>query len=93
MPIKPFVHIVCDGQLVGQLDGAVWGGTYPFSEWAAGEIQTDVRPIRLTLPVTTECLRVYAGTYGENDGIRLQVVDAATDERYPDDLVPISLEP
>jgi hypothetical protein len=93
MPIKPFVHVVCDGQLVGQLDGAVWGGTYPFSQWTAGEIQTDVRPIRLSQPVTLECLRVYAGTYGENDGVRLEAVDSTTGERYPDDLVPIAIEP
>ncbi len=89
---KPFVHVVCDGVLVGQLDGAIWGETYPFSQWSAGETQTDVRQIRLSQPVTRECLNVVAGVYWEADGVRLPVVDAATGERYADDLVPVELE-
>ncbi|MCL4256177.1 MAG: hypothetical protein KJ043_20640, partial [Anaerolineae bacterium] len=39
-PIKPFVHVVCDGALVAQLDGHVWADIYPFEFWREGEIQT-----------------------------------------------------
>ncbi|MFN8372046.1 MAG: hypothetical protein U0694_04120 [Anaerolineae bacterium] len=86
--VKPFVHVLCDGQLVGQLDGAVWGGAYPFSLWAAGETQTDVRQIRLSQPVSAACLQVFAGAYWEADGVRLPVTDT-TGERLPNDLVEI----
>jgi hypothetical protein len=86
LPTKPFVHVVCDGVLVGQWDGAVWGETYPFSQWSAGETQTDVRPIRLSQAVTEACLQVFVGAYWEADGVRLQAVEAATGERLRDDV-------
>jgi hypothetical protein len=86
LPAKPFVHVVCEGVLVGQWDGAVWGETYPFSQWSAGETQTDVRPIRLSQAVTEACLQVFVGAYWEADGVRLQAADAATGEHLRDDV-------
>lgn len=46
----------CDGERVGQSIGAIWGGTYPFHHWSAGEIQTDFRDVGLIRDVPDDCL-------------------------------------
>jgi hypothetical protein len=46
----------CDGQRVGQSIGAIWGGTYAFHHWSAGEIHTDFRDVGLIRDVSEACL-------------------------------------
>ena len=46
----------CDGERVGQSIGAVWGGTYAFHHWSAGEIRTDFRDVGLIRDVPDNCL-------------------------------------
>lgn len=70
--VVPAVEVWCDGTLVGQSVLDVWGGTHPFRVWQPGEIQSDLRAIRLSAPVTPECLQVTVG-----------LADEAGGERYP----------
>ncbi|HRF98708.1 MAG TPA: hypothetical protein PLZ51_26045, partial [Aggregatilineales bacterium] len=46
----------CDGEIVGQSIGTVWGGMYPFNLWTSGEIHSDFRDVRLLRDVPDECL-------------------------------------
>ncbi|GAB4528161.1 MAG: hypothetical protein OHK0046_46680 [Anaerolineae bacterium] len=87
--IKTFIHVYCDDTFIAQSDGYPWGDTYPFAAWSTGETQTDIRQILLEAPVPAGCLRVYAGLYREADVSRLEAVNAATGERYENDLFPI----
>jgi hypothetical protein len=87
--IKPFVHVVCDGALVGQLDGHTWGGIYPFEAWTVGEIQTDYRQIPLPYPYDEARCDVVVGVYDQNTIERLPALDIATDTILPNALVPI----
>ncbi|NWF69268.1 MAG: hypothetical protein HXY40_09280 [Chloroflexi bacterium] len=91
--LKPFAHVLCEGALVAQRDGAPWGETYPFSQWQPGEIQTDVRQIPLPADIAPDCVRVVIGVYRESDGLRLPAIHASSGAgsgaRYADDLFPI----
>jgi hypothetical protein len=94
--VQPFVHLVCNGQLVGQLDAAVWGETYPFALWSAGEVQTDVRlvaldPAHLATVQNRDCLRALIGTYSQSDGVRLPALDAQG-ARLVDDVFNLSVQ-
>ncbi|MCU0480321.1 MAG: hypothetical protein MUE54_03820 [Anaerolineae bacterium] len=88
-PLKPFVHIVCDGALVAQLDGHVWGDIYPFEAWQAGEIQTEYRHIPMPTPFDDARCDVVVGVYHQMTGDRLTALNAITRETYPNDLAPI----
>ena len=87
--VKGFVHVYCDGDLVGQSDGYPRGDTYPFSYWEPGEMQSDIRHIWLPADIEQDCLEVYAGLYNEADVTRLNVLDAVTGIPYENDLFPI----
>lgn len=89
--VKPGVYVFCDGQFIAQRDGAVWGGTYPFSAWSPGEAQTDFREISLPEDAHLGCLQVFTALYQESDGARWRAVDAATGAAYNDHLVPLPL--
>jgi hypothetical protein len=92
MPLKLFAHVFCDGAFIAQSDGYVWGDMYPFSYWKSGEIQTDIREIRLNHAVRLDCLRLDTGAYWESDpSSRLKFADPATGEPYPDGSVPVPL--
>jgi hypothetical protein len=92
MPLKLFVHVFCNGAFIGQSDGYVWGDLYPFVVWEPGEIQTDLREIRLSRPVNPDCLRLYTGAYWESDASsRLAFVNPATAEPYADGSIPVPL--
>lgn len=90
--VKMFVHVYCGEEFVSQSDGYPWGDTYPFTMWAPGEIQTDIRYIRLPDTVTPDCLRVQTGLYREADVSRLRAVSAVDGSRYPDDVYPVTVE-
>lgn len=51
----------CDDERVGQSIGAIWGGTYGFQLWDAGEIQTDFREVGLLRDVLDDCLSLQVG--------------------------------
>ncbi|MDX2078016.1 MAG: hypothetical protein SFZ02_16420, partial [bacterium] len=46
----------CNGEIVGQAIGTVWGGMYPFNLWTSGDIHTDFRDVRLLRDVPDACL-------------------------------------
>ncbi len=73
---KLFAHVVCDGQLIAQRDGFVWGNLYPFAVWQPGETHEDWRDIPLAAPADPACLRVVLGLYDEMTGERLAAADA-----------------
>ncbi|HRF98946.1 MAG TPA: hypothetical protein PLZ51_27235, partial [Aggregatilineales bacterium] len=85
-PIKPFVHVVCDGGLVAQLDGHVWGGIYPFDTWSIGEIQTEYRQIPMPYAYDDARCDIFAGVYDQNTIERLSALDVKTIETLPNDL-------
>ncbi len=92
MPLKLFVHVFCDSVFIAQSDGYVWGDMYPFSFWTSGEVQTDIREIRLDHAVKPDCLRLDTGVYWESDpSSRLQFVDPASGSPYPDNAIPVPL--
>jgi hypothetical protein len=90
-PVKIFIHIYCNDELIAQADGYPWGNAYPFSAWSPGETQTDIRRVYLNAKIPADCLRVYAGLYYEQDAIRLEAINIATNERYADDRVPVEI--
>jgi hypothetical protein len=83
--------VTCDGALVGQSDGYPWGDTYPFAAWESGEIQVDIRHIRLEAPVQPGCLRVLTGLYYETDVMRLAASDPESGESMQDHAVIVPL--
>ncbi len=87
-PAQPFVHIFCDGELVGNVDAAPWGETYPFAFWTPGENQTDLREVRLSRPYRDESCYARLGVYRQSDGERLLATDAAG-APYENNLIPI----
>jgi hypothetical protein len=90
-PVKIFIHVYCNDELIDQADGYPWGNTYPFSAWSPGETQTDIRRVYLDANIPADCMRVYAGLYYEQDGTRLEAINIATNERYADDRVPVEI--
>jgi hypothetical protein len=63
--VKLFVHVWCNGELIGQSDGYPWLDMYPFAAWRPGELETDSREIVLNRPVDAACLEIYTGLYWE----------------------------
>lgn len=91
LPIKLFIHVVCNGALITQSDGYVWGNLYPFSQWQVGETQSDTRQLRLPDNTDPRCLQVLVGLYWEATVIRLNPINTLTSEAYLDDAVPVTL--
>ncbi len=83
-PVKLFAHVTCDGILIAQNDGYIWGGNYPFSMWLADESNADQRFIRLPAGTQAACLQVLVGLYDENTGERLIALHV-DETRLPDD--------
>jgi hypothetical protein len=90
-PLKFFLHVVCNGQMLIQGDGYPWGDLYPFSAWGANEAQRDQRVLPLPGGVSPECLQLHIGLYWENSGQRLQAIDSATATPLPDNALQIPL--
>jgi len=85
-PIKPFVHVMCDGALVAQLDGHVWGDSYPFEKWPSGEIQTEYRQIPMPYPYDDARCDIFAGVYDQITIQRLSALDVVAIETLPNQL-------
>lgn len=90
-PVKLFAHVWCGDRFLAQSDGYPWGDMLPFSAWEPGEVQADVRTIRLPPGTDPACLRVMTGVYWEADVTRLPLVDAASGDPFPDGAVPVPL--
>jgi hypothetical protein len=90
--VKLFVHVLCDGMMVAQADGYVWGNLYPFAWWQVSEAQTDIRTLRLPEGARPECLRVLIGSYREADGVRLQARTWEGDLAFEGDAVPVDVQ-
>lgn len=88
-PARAFVHVFCDGQLVGQSDAFAWGNTYPFERWTAGETQAEYRHIFLSQPYTPGNCFQLVGIYRLSDGLRLEATRIADGSRYENDVVPV----
>jgi hypothetical protein len=88
--VQPFVHVFCGGDLIGQLDAAPWGETYPFVFWQPGETQTDFLEVHLSRPFNPDSCRALIGLYQQNDGQRLPAVEAASQKRFDNDLAPLT---
>ena len=72
-----FVHLLNNnGELISQLDGRPFGGSYPTLWWAAGETVVDARPVP-AIPAGT--YRILAGWYRPADGSRLPLADGSGD--------------
>jgi hypothetical protein len=84
--LQAFVHVICAGEMIGQVDAGAWGGAYPFHLWGAGEIQTDLREIPLTRPYTEDCQAVL-GVYRPHDVSRLPTTDLMMGEKLPNDQI------
>jgi len=70
-----FVHVVCDGERVGQSDGAPGGDLLPTDIWSSGDVVVDRRRIELTRWDPQRC-EIQVGLYRWQDGLRLRVLDA-----------------
>lgn len=86
-----FTHVVCDGQLAAQVDAAPWGETYPFTFWQPGEIQTDLREIRLSETFDADRCILLVGLYQPEDGLRLSAVAVRSGSPFSDNAVPIPI--
>lgn len=76
-PVAPnavFVHLLCEGQIFSQADGAPVGRLYPFDLWQAGEIWRDTR--YLPLPPCDDAV-VFLGVYDPNTGNRYRLLDGS----------------
>lgn len=58
-----FVHLVCDGVLIAQVDGDPFANSLPLRAWADGEAWREVRWLPLSAGVERGCLRVAVGLY------------------------------
>lgn len=85
--VQPFVHVACDGQRVGGMDAGAWGDVYGFNFWLPGEVQTDLREMRLSRPFDPVVCQALLGIYRPSDVTRLAAVNVATGTRYADDVV------
>ncbi|MBN1565709.1 MAG: hypothetical protein JXA10_17830 [Anaerolineae bacterium] len=91
--VKLFVHVWCDGELIGQSDGYPWLDMYPFAVWRPAEVQSDTRDIVLKRSVDPACLAIYTGLYWETTVDRLAANEATTGEAFVDGYVPVPLLP
>jgi len=84
--LQAFVHVICDGEMIGQVDAGAWGGAYPFHLSSVGEKITDLREIPLSRPFTSDCEAVL-GVYRPSDVSRLPITDLITGENLPNDQI------
>jgi hypothetical protein len=77
LPHIAFVHLVCDGQLVDQADGAPLAGFYPFDAWEPGAAWRDYRVLSVPRTVPVDCLSVRVGLYRREDGQRALLEDGS----------------
>jgi len=71
-----FAHALdCDGNVLGQTDGASLGGVYPIWLWQAGESIHEIR--RVPLSSTSSCYRIEIGLFDPKTGERTMAKDAS----------------
>lgn len=73
-----FVHLAdSNEQIWGQHDGQPVGGTYPTSQWQAGQIIVDPHAIEIDPQLPPGAYRLMTGLYDSSDGQRLTVADVS----------------
>ena len=87
--LQAFVHVMCSGEMIGQVDAGAWGGAYPFHLWAEGEILADLREIPLSRPFIPSDCEAVLGVYRPSDVSRLPVTDLLMGENLPNDQIMI----
>ncbi len=71
-----FAHALdCEGNVLGQTDGASLGGVYPIWLWRAGESIHEMR--RVPLSSTSSCYRVEIGLFDPKSGERTAAKDSS----------------
>jgi len=71
-----FAHALdCDGNVLGQTDGASLGGVYPIWLWQAGESIQEIR--RVPLSSASSCYKVEIGLFDPKTGERTMAKDAS----------------
>jgi len=84
-----FAHALdCEGNVLGQTDGASLGGVYPIWLWQAGESIHEIR--RVPLSSTSPCYRVEIGLFDPKTGERTIAKDASG-KRLENDMVLIDI--
>jgi hypothetical protein len=71
--VNAFLHIVCDGEIVAQADGAPLRGIMPFSSFPVNEPWADVR--YMTIPSDAETCIMRVGLYDPNTGERIALTN------------------
>jgi hypothetical protein len=72
---RPFLHLICDGEIVDQVDAHPIGNMYHFNAWQVGASWTDYRYLDAG-SASDACLRLRLGLYDEESGQRATVTDA-----------------
>ncbi|MBI5350427.1 MAG: hypothetical protein HZB77_14110, partial [Chloroflexi bacterium] len=85
-----FAHALdCDGNVLGQTDGASLGGVYPIWLWQAGELIHEVR--RVPISSTSSCYKIEIGLFDPKTGERTMAKDASG-KRLENDVVLIEIK-
>ncbi|MCU0480322.1 MAG: hypothetical protein MUE54_03825 [Anaerolineae bacterium] len=84
--LQAFVHVICAGEMIGQVDAGAWGGAYPFHLGIVDERIPDLREIPLSRPFTSDCQMVL-GVYRPSDVSRLSITDLQTGANLPNDQI------
>lgn len=69
-PYTVYVHVLCDGNLIGQADGDPFSNSKAFSAWQDDEAWRETRLIVLPADVPSSCLQVRVGLYNRETQIR-----------------------
>jgi hypothetical protein len=84
-----FAHALdCEGNVLGQTDGASLGGVYPIWLWQAGESIHEIR--RVPLSSTSSCYRIEIGLFDPKTAERTMAKDASG-KRLENDMVLIDI--
>ena len=76
---RPFLHLICDGEIVDQVDAHPIGNMYHFNAWQVGESWTEYRYLDAN-GAAESCLMLRLGLYDEVSGERSEVVGAGGEE-------------
>jgi hypothetical protein len=83
--LKVFVHVVDGGgKIIAQVDDRPRQGRYPTSQWAPGETIVDEYQLPLPAGKAPDGYQIRLGMYYPDSGIRLLVLDGASNQPAPD---------
>lgn len=89
-PYIIFTHLLCNGQLLDQIDSAPIDNLYDLDVWAMDETWTEYRYLKVgELPA--DCLTLRVGLYDRTTGQRAPALDMAG-QALPDDMLLLELK-